>query len=186
MGSILPGSRKLDPNVAASRVYSQLPRNWSAIARRRRVPAAKLLADEDGDLAAADDVPDRGHAIQHRRIPPRTPKRNGEVERYQQTVAREWAYGQRYRNSNARAQACRSGSIDTTTAGNHSSLSNRSPMGRLVRTTRDTTARRSFGGKFVLRRPGQPGRSGASEPLPPRRRPGSEPVAAAIPALHPE
>jgi transposase len=37
--------------------------------------------------------------IQHRRIPPRTPKRNGKVERYQQTLAREWAYGQRYRNS---------------------------------------------------------------------------------------
>ena len=36
---------------------------------------------------------------------PGTPKRNGEVERYQQTVAREWAYGQRYRDSNARAQA---------------------------------------------------------------------------------
>ena len=39
--------------------------------------------------------------IQHRRIPPRTPKRNGKVERYQQTLAREWAYGQRYRSSAA-------------------------------------------------------------------------------------
>ena len=43
--------------------------------------------------------------IQHRRIPPRTPKRNGKVERYQQTLAREWAYGQRYRDSDARAAA---------------------------------------------------------------------------------
>lgn len=43
------------------------------------------------------------HAIRHRRIPPRTPKRNGEVERCQQTLAREWAYGQRYLTSNARA-----------------------------------------------------------------------------------
>jgi hypothetical protein len=31
--------------------------------------------------------------IHHRFIPPRTPKRNGKVARYQQTVAREW-YGQ--------------------------------------------------------------------------------------------
>ena len=38
------------------------------------------------------------HGIQHRRIPPRTPKRNGKIERYQQTLAREWAYGQRYRS----------------------------------------------------------------------------------------
>ena len=44
-------------------------------------------------------------AIQHRRIPPRTPKRNGKIERYQQTLAREWAYGQRYRSSTARAAA---------------------------------------------------------------------------------
>jgi len=29
--------------------------------------------------------------IQHRTIPPRTPKRNGKVERVQQTLAREWA-----------------------------------------------------------------------------------------------
>jgi transposase len=44
-------------------------------------------------------------AIRHRTIPPRTPKRNGKVERYQQTLAREWAYGQRYRNSDACAAA---------------------------------------------------------------------------------
>src|SRR3954454_19359510 len=43
--------------------------------------------------------------IRHRTIPPRTPKRNGKVERYQQTLAREWAYGQRYRSSHARAAA---------------------------------------------------------------------------------
>src|SRR5829696_3265932 len=41
------------------------------------------------------------HGIQHRRIPPRTPKRNGKVERYQQTLPREWAYGQRYHSSDA-------------------------------------------------------------------------------------
>jgi transposase InsO family protein len=45
------------------------------------------------------------HGVHHRRIPPRTPKRNGKVERYQQTLAREWAYGQRYRNSDCRAAA---------------------------------------------------------------------------------
>ena len=45
------------------------------------------------------------HHIQHRRIPPHTPKRNGKIERYQQTLARERAYGQRYRTSDARAAA---------------------------------------------------------------------------------
>src|SRR3954470_8000974 len=45
------------------------------------------------------------HGIRHRTIPPRTPKRNGKIERYQQTLKREWALGQRYRSSQARRTA---------------------------------------------------------------------------------
>jgi transposase InsO family protein len=70
-------------------------------------------------------------AIQHRRIPPRTPKRNGKVERYQQTLAREWAYGQRYRNSDARAAALPVWLNHYNTTRNHSSLSNRPPISRV-------------------------------------------------------
>jgi transposase InsO family protein len=71
------------------------------------------------------------HRIHHRRIPPRTPKRNGKIERYQQTLAREWAYGQRYRNSDARAAALPLWLIHYNTTRNHSSLSNRPPISRL-------------------------------------------------------
>jgi transposase InsO family protein len=69
--------------------------------------------------------------IQHRRIPPRTPKRNGKVERYQQTLAREWAYGQRYRNSDARAAALPIWLEHYNYTRNHSSLSNRPPISRV-------------------------------------------------------
>jgi transposase InsO family protein len=69
--------------------------------------------------------------IQHRRIPPRTPKRNGKVERYQQTLAREWAYGQRYRDSNARAAALPIWLIHYNMHRNHSSLGNRPPISRV-------------------------------------------------------
>jgi transposase InsO family protein len=69
--------------------------------------------------------------IQHRRIPPRTPKRNGKVERYQQTLAREWAYGQRYRHSDARATALPIWLNHYNTTRNHSSLSNRPPISRV-------------------------------------------------------
>jgi transposase InsO family protein len=69
--------------------------------------------------------------IQHRRIPPRTPKRNGKVERYQQTLAREWAYGQRYRNSEARAAALAHWLVHYNTTRNHSSLANRPPISRV-------------------------------------------------------
>jgi transposase InsO family protein len=66
--------------------------------------------------------------IQHRRIPPRTPKRNGKVERYQQTLAREWAYGQRSLNSTARAQALPIWLTHYNSTRNHSSLSSRPPI----------------------------------------------------------
>jgi len=77
----------------------------------------------------ADLLAERG--IQHRRIPPRTPKRNGKVERYQQTLAREWAYGQRYRNSHARAAALPIWLKHYNCTRNHSSLSNRPPISRV-------------------------------------------------------
>ncbi len=69
--------------------------------------------------------------IQHRRIPPRTPKRNGKVERYQQTLAREWAYGQRYRTSDTRAAALPVWLKHYNYTRNHSSLSNRPPITRV-------------------------------------------------------
>jgi transposase InsO family protein len=71
------------------------------------------------------------HAITHRTIPARTPKRNGKVERYQQTLAREWAYGQRYRDSDARAAALPIWLNHYNTTRNHSSLSNRPPISRV-------------------------------------------------------
>jgi transposase InsO family protein len=71
------------------------------------------------------------HGIQHRRIPPRTPKRNGKVERYQQTLAREWAYGQRYRNSDSRAAALPIWLIHYNTTRNHSAVNNRPPITRV-------------------------------------------------------
>jgi transposase InsO family protein len=69
--------------------------------------------------------------IQHRRIPPRTPKRNGKVERYQQTLAREWAYGQHYRSSDARATALPLWLIHYNTTRPHSAIGNRPPISRI-------------------------------------------------------
>jgi len=84
-----------------------------------------------------DLLSERG--IQHRRIPPRTPKRNGKVERYQQTLAREWAYGQRYRDSDARAAALPIWLTHYNTTRNHSSLSNRPPISRVRNDPRHNT-----------------------------------------------
>jgi transposase InsO family protein len=45
------------------------------------------------------------HQIKHLRTPKRRPQPNGKVERFHQTMAREWAYGIRYRSSRHRAAA---------------------------------------------------------------------------------
>jgi transposase InsO family protein len=79
------------------------------------------------------------HGIQHRRIPPRTPKRNGKIERYQQTLAREWAYGQRYRNSDCRAAALPVWLQHYNHTRNHSSLSDRPPISRVRNQPRHDT-----------------------------------------------
>jgi transposase InsO family protein len=80
---------------------------------------------------------DRG--IRHRTIAPRTPKHNGKVERYQQTLAREWAYGQRYRSSDTRAAALPIWLKHYNTTRNHSSLSNRPPITRVRNHPRHNT-----------------------------------------------
>jgi transposase InsO family protein len=45
------------------------------------------------------------HRVQHLLIPIRRPQVNGKVERYQQTLKREWGLGHIYRSSDHRAQA---------------------------------------------------------------------------------
>jgi transposase InsO family protein len=69
--------------------------------------------------------------ISHRTIPPRTPKRNGKVERYQQTLKREWGLGQRYRSSDARAAALPHWQIHYNTSRNHSGIGNQPPITRV-------------------------------------------------------
>ena len=71
------------------------------------------------------------HGIPHRTIPLRTPKRNGKVERYQQTLKREWGLGQRYRSSDARAAALPHWLHHYNNERNHSSLGNRPPITRV-------------------------------------------------------
>src|SRR4051812_30005629 len=78
--------------------------------------------------------------IQHRRIPPRTPKRNGKVERYQQTLAREWAYGQRYATHTAERPRYPSGSSTTTPSGT-TARSQTGHRSAAFRTNRGTTPR---------------------------------------------
>jgi transposase InsO family protein len=71
------------------------------------------------------------HRIEHRTIPPRTPKRNGKVERYQQTLKREWGLGQRYRSSDHRAQALPHWLHHYNERRHHSAIGNQPPISRV-------------------------------------------------------
>jgi transposase InsO family protein len=71
------------------------------------------------------------HAIRHRTIPSRTPKRNGKVERHQRPSPANRPYGQRYRSSHARAAALPIWLTHYNTTRNHSSLDNRPPISRV-------------------------------------------------------
>ncbi len=71
------------------------------------------------------------HQIRHLRIPPRRPQVNGKVERYQQTLKREWALGEIYRSSDHRARALSHWLNYYNERRPHSSLGGRSPLSRV-------------------------------------------------------
>ncbi len=68
--------------------------------------------------------------IRHIVTPPYTPRWNGKIERFHQTMEREWAKGLRYRNSTARNRALPHWLEHYNTRRPHSSLSNRPPISR--------------------------------------------------------
>jgi transposase InsO family protein len=77
-----------------------------------------------------------GQGIKHLFIRPRRPQTNGKVERYQQTLKREWALGQSYRSSDHRARALSDWLRYYNERRPHSSLGGRSPISRVHNVSR--------------------------------------------------
>ena len=71
------------------------------------------------------------HHVHHLFIPIRRPQANGKVERYQQTLKREWALGQTYRSSDHRAHALAYWLHHYNEHRPHSSLQGRPPITRV-------------------------------------------------------
>jgi transposase InsO family protein len=72
----------------------------------------------------------RAHGIHHIVTPPYTPRWNGKVERFHQTMEREWAKGLRYRNSTARNRALPHWLRHYNERRPHSALGGRPPISR--------------------------------------------------------
>jgi transposase InsO family protein len=77
--------------------------------------------------------------IRHLLIPHRRPQVNGKVERYQQTLKREWTLGQVYRSSDHRAQALSHWVSYYNERRPHSSLGGRTPISRVHNVPRQDT-----------------------------------------------
>ncbi|MGH3136489.1 MAG: integrase core domain-containing protein, partial [Gaiellaceae bacterium] len=69
--------------------------------------------------------------IRHLRTKPYRPRTNGKVERFHQTMAREWAYGLVYRSHRERARALPHWLDHYNRRRPHSSLGGRSPISRV-------------------------------------------------------
>jgi len=78
-------------------------------------------------------------AISHIRTRPYTPRTNGKVERFHQTLMREWAYALQYASSDARRDALPHWIDHYNERRTHSALSNRPPRTRV----RDVTGHNS-------------------------------------------
>jgi transposase InsO family protein len=79
------------------------------------------------------------HGVRHLLIPPRRPQANGKVERYQQTLKREWALGHTYRSSEHRADALTYWLHHYNEHRPHSSLGGHPPISRVHNVPRQDT-----------------------------------------------
>ena len=69
--------------------------------------------------------------VKHLTITPRRPQTNGKIERFHQTMAREWGYGLTYLSSDHRAQALPHWLNHYNEQRPHSALDNRPPISRV-------------------------------------------------------
>jgi transposase InsO family protein len=74
-------------------------------------------------------------AIDHLKTRPYTPRTNGKVERYQQTLQREWAYALQYASSQARRASLPHWVRHYNERRTHSALGNRPPIQRVREVT---------------------------------------------------
>lgn len=100
---------------------------------RHGITASRLMTDNAFNYtkhrSLRELLADRG--ISHRTTRPYRPRTNGKVERFHQTMAREWAYGLTYRSSSARTLALPHWLNHYNEQRPHSALGNRPPINRV-------------------------------------------------------
>jgi transposase InsO family protein len=101
--------------------------------RRRGITASRLMTDNAFNYTKNRSLREllAASGIDHRTTRPYRPRTNGKVERFHQTMAREWGYGLTYRSSNARVAALPHRLNHYNERRPHSALGNRPPISRV-------------------------------------------------------
>jgi transposase InsO family protein len=99
----------------------------------RGIVARRLMTDNAWAYTHSRAVREllASHGIRHLTTKPYRPRTNGKVERFHQTMAREWAYGLVYRSHRERAAALPHWLQHYNTRRPHSSLGDRPPISRV-------------------------------------------------------
>ncbi len=97
------------------------------------IEARRLMTDNHWSYIRNRSLRDllAARGIRHLTTPTRRPQVNGKVERFHQTMAREWAYGVRYRSSRHRAAALPHWLRYYNERRPHSSLGGKAPISRV-------------------------------------------------------
>ena len=121
-----PARLRRAPSRRESRDRDRLPRTRTRFLSPSTGSSRKRLMTDNGfsyvknrslrDLLAQ-------HGIRHLTTEPYRPRTNGKVERFHQTMAREWAYGLAYRSHRERNQALPHWISGTTTPADHTARS---------------------------------------------------------------
>ena len=95
--------------------------------------ATRLMTDNAWVYVKSRDVRRllQQHGIRHLKTQPYRPRTNGKVERFHQTMAREWAYGLVYHSHRERAAALPHWLNHYNTRRPHSSLGGQPPISRV-------------------------------------------------------
>jgi transposase InsO family protein len=123
---------ELHDNEKAATVTAFLERALAFYAEHG-ITAKRLMTDNAYCYIHSNSLRDllAARAIRHMTTQPYRPRTNGKVERFHQTMAREWAYGLSYRSDRHRAQALPHWLNHYNTTRPHSSLADRPPISRV-------------------------------------------------------
>ena len=123
---------EIHDNQKAATVIGFLERALAFYARHG-ISAKRLMTDNAWQYARSRQLRQllERHRIRHLKTQPYRPRTNGKVERFHQTMAREWAYGLVYRSHRDRADALPHWLNHYNTARPHSSLGGQPPLSRV-------------------------------------------------------